>query len=157
LRQKIGVVYGNPETTTGGNALKFYATVRLDIRKIGIVKNGEIAVGSWKGERIAQGRDNACKWMIENPRPPRRSGHCWSPGAKRRTPSWAHRRWKQPPPDPIRQPTRRARADPDPAVRTWPMGRLAVVWAGGRVFRVGLLLQGKPPRPMQLLRWILRG
>ena len=34
---------------------------------------------------------------------------------------------------------------------------VAVVWAGGRVFRVGLLLQGKPPRPMQLLRWILRG
>ena len=120
MRSKIGVVYGNPETTTGGNALKFYATVRLDIRKIGIVKNGEIPVGtktrmkvvknkvappfreaefeimygtgvnwpgeivdlcsemgvvekagsfySWKGERIAQGRDNACKWMLENPK-----------------------------------------------------------------------------------------
>jgi len=46
LRQKIGVVYGNPETTTGGNALKFYASVRLDIRKIGVVKNGEQAVGN---------------------------------------------------------------------------------------------------------------
>jgi recombination protein RecA len=46
LRQKIGVVYGNPETTTGGNALKFYASVRLDIRKIGVVKNGEEVVGS---------------------------------------------------------------------------------------------------------------
>src|SRR5687767_10311799 len=120
LRMKIGVVYGNPETTTGGNALKFYASVRLDIRKIGVVKNGDIAVGtktrvkvvknkmappfreaefeimygtgvnwageivdlasaggvleksgayySWKGERIAQGRDNACKWMLENPK-----------------------------------------------------------------------------------------
>jgi recombination protein RecA len=119
LRMKIGVVYGNPETTTGGNALKFYASVRLDIRKTGVVKNGEIAVGtktrvkvvknkvappfreaefeimygtgvnwageivdlagevgvleksgsyySWKGERIAQGRENACKWMAENP------------------------------------------------------------------------------------------
>ena len=43
---KIGVVYGNPETTTGGNALKFYATVRLDIRKIGVVKNGDIPVGT---------------------------------------------------------------------------------------------------------------
>jgi recombination protein RecA len=46
LRQKIGVVYGNPETTTGGNALKFYASVRLDIRKIGVVKNGEQIVGN---------------------------------------------------------------------------------------------------------------
>jgi recombination protein RecA len=40
------VVYGNPETTTGGNALKFYASVRLDIRKIGVVKNGEQAIGN---------------------------------------------------------------------------------------------------------------
>jgi recombination protein RecA len=40
------VVYGNPETTTGGNALKFYASVRLDIRKIGVVKNGEQAMGN---------------------------------------------------------------------------------------------------------------
>jgi recombination protein RecA len=46
LRQKIGVVYGNPETTTGGNALKFYASVRLDIRKIGTVKTGEQIVGT---------------------------------------------------------------------------------------------------------------
>ena len=119
LRQKIGVVYGNPETTTGGNALKFYASVRLDIRKIGVVKNGEQIVGnrarvkvvknkvappfreaefdilygvgvnvpgeivdhattaglfeksgsfySWKGERIAQGRDKACAYVAEHP------------------------------------------------------------------------------------------
>jgi recombination protein RecA len=40
------VVYGNPETTTGGNALKFYASIRLDIRKTGVVKNGEQAVGN---------------------------------------------------------------------------------------------------------------
>jgi recombination protein RecA len=40
------VVYGNPETTTGGNALKFYASVRLNIRKIGVVKNGEQVVGN---------------------------------------------------------------------------------------------------------------
>lgn len=46
LRQKVGVIYGSPETTTGGNALKFYASVRLDIRKIGIVKNGEEVVGT---------------------------------------------------------------------------------------------------------------
>jgi recombination protein RecA len=120
LRQKIGVVYGNPETTTGGNALKFYASVRLDIRKTGVVKNGDLAVGtktrvkvvknkmappfreaefeilygtgvnwageivdlgseaglieksgayySFGGERIAQGRDNACAYMVENPK-----------------------------------------------------------------------------------------
>jgi recombination protein RecA len=46
LRQKIGVVFGNPETTTGGNALKFYASVRLDIRRTGQVKQGEAVVGS---------------------------------------------------------------------------------------------------------------
>ncbi len=120
LRMKIGVVYGNPETTTGGNALKFYASVRLDIRKTGVVKNGEQVVGtktrvkvvknkvappfreaefeimygtgvnwageivdlaseagvleksgahySWKGERIGQGRETACRWMSENPK-----------------------------------------------------------------------------------------
>ncbi len=119
LRQKIGVVYGNPETTTGGNALKFYASVRLDIRKIGTVKNGDQIIGtrarvkvvknkvappfreaefdilygsgvnwpgeivdlasaaglidksgafySWKGERIAQGREKACAFIAEHP------------------------------------------------------------------------------------------
>jgi recombination protein RecA len=119
LRQKIGVVYGNPETTTGGNALKFYASVRLDIRKTGVLKDGETVVGtktrvkvvknklappfreaefeimygqgvnaaaelvdlgstaniiekagafySYKGERIAQGRDKAAAFLTENP------------------------------------------------------------------------------------------
>ena len=43
---KIGVMFGNPETTTGGNALKFYASVRLDIRRIGAVKEGDEVVGS---------------------------------------------------------------------------------------------------------------
>ena len=120
LRQKIGVVYGNPETTTGGNALKFYASVRLDIRKTGVLKDGETVIGtktrvkvvknklappfretefeivygqgvnaaaelvdlgsaanviekagafySYKGERIAQGRDKAAAYMAENPK-----------------------------------------------------------------------------------------
>jgi recombination protein RecA len=45
-RSKIGVVFGSPETTTGGNALKFYATVRLDIRRIGAVKDGENTIGN---------------------------------------------------------------------------------------------------------------
>ncbi len=43
---KIGVMFGNPETTTGGNALKFYASVRLDIRRIGAVKEGEEVIGN---------------------------------------------------------------------------------------------------------------
>jgi recombination protein RecA len=43
---KIGVMFGNPETTTGGNALKFYSSVRLDIRRIGQIKDGEAVVGN---------------------------------------------------------------------------------------------------------------
>lgn len=46
LREKIGVMFGNPETTTGGNALKFYASVRLDIRKISQIKDGENVIGN---------------------------------------------------------------------------------------------------------------
>ena len=46
IRMKIGVLFGNPETTTGGNALKFYASVRLDIRRIGSIKKGEEVIGS---------------------------------------------------------------------------------------------------------------
>lgn len=46
IRMKIGVMFGNPETTTGGNALKFYSSVRLDIRRIGAVKDGDEVVGS---------------------------------------------------------------------------------------------------------------
>ena len=46
IRMKIGVMFGNPETTTGGNALKFYSSVRLDIRRIGAIKNGEDVIGN---------------------------------------------------------------------------------------------------------------
>lgn len=119
LRQKIGVSYGNPEVTTGGNALKFYASVRLDIRRIQSLKKGTAEFGnrvkvkvaknkvappfrvaefdiifgsgistlgcivdlaeetevivrkgawySYKGENISQGRDNAIKYLEENP------------------------------------------------------------------------------------------
>ena len=119
LRMKIGVMFGSPETTTGGNALKFYASVRLDIRRIGMLKDGEQVVGnrtrvkvaknklaspfretefdirygagislagevvdlgveaglleksgSWVShgtERIGQGRDAACRYMVEHP------------------------------------------------------------------------------------------
>jgi len=46
LRQKIGVTYGSPETTTGGNALKFFASVRLDVRRVGAIRDGEATVGN---------------------------------------------------------------------------------------------------------------
>jgi recombination protein RecA len=120
IRMKIGVMFGNPETTTGGNALKFYASVRCDIRRIAAIKQGEQTVGSrtrvrvvknkvappfreaefdimygvginkageildlgselgvieksgswysYAGDRIGQGRDNACDFLRENPR-----------------------------------------------------------------------------------------
>ena len=119
LREKVGVVYGNPETTTGGKALKFYASVRLDIRKGEAIKAGSDVIGnrtkikvvknkvappfkscivdilygegisasgelldmaverdlikkagayySYNGERIGQGRDNARKYLMDNP------------------------------------------------------------------------------------------
>jgi recombination protein RecA len=119
IRMKIGVMFGSPETTTGGNALKFYASVRLDIRRIGAVKEGEEVVGNetrvkvvknkvappfrqcefqilygvginhmgelldlgvqqnlieksgawyaYQGERIGQGRKNACDFLEANP------------------------------------------------------------------------------------------
>ncbi|MDC0675629.1 recombinase RecA [Nannocystis radixulma] len=119
LRMKIGVMFGSPETTTGGNALKFYSSIRLDIRRIGAIKEGEQVVGnrtrvkvvknklappfrevefditygegvsregavidmgveakvvekagawlSYRGDRIGQGRENAKKFLKENP------------------------------------------------------------------------------------------
>jgi recombination protein RecA len=119
IRMKIGVMFGNPETTTGGNALKFYSSVRLDIRRIGAVKNGEEVVGNetrvkvvknkvappfkqtefqilynqginhlgeivdlgvkcglvdksgawyaYQGNKIGQGKANACEYLKENP------------------------------------------------------------------------------------------
>ncbi|MDG3089046.1 recombinase RecA [Vibrio hannami] len=119
IRMKIGVMFGNPETTTGGNALKFYASVRLDIRRTGAIKEGDEVVGnetkikvvknkiaapfkeahtqimygqgfnaegelvdlgvkhklvekagawySYKGDKIGQGKANACKFLRENP------------------------------------------------------------------------------------------
>ena len=56
LRMKIGVMFGNPETTTGGNALKFYASVRLDIRKIGTIKNGDEIVGNRTKVKIVKNK-----------------------------------------------------------------------------------------------------
>ena len=56
LREKIGVMFGNPETTTGGNALKFYASVRLDIRRIGQIKDGETVVGNRTRVKIVKNK-----------------------------------------------------------------------------------------------------
>ncbi len=119
IRMKIGVMFGSPETTTGGNALKFYSSVRLDIRRIGAVKDGDEVTGNetrvkvvknkvappfkqaefqimygkgtnklgeivdlgvkqglvdksgawyaYKGDKIGQGKANACKFLEENP------------------------------------------------------------------------------------------
>src|SRR5947199_600101 len=119
IREKIGVMFGNPETTSGGRALKFYASIRLDIRRQDAIKNGTESIGvrtkvkvvknklappfreaefdvlygegisksgtildaaveqslveksgtwySFKNERIGQGRENAKKWLQENP------------------------------------------------------------------------------------------
>jgi recombination protein RecA len=56
IREKIGVVYGSPETTPGGRALKFYASVRLDIRRTGAIKEGEITVGSRTRARVVKNK-----------------------------------------------------------------------------------------------------
>src|ERR1700732_1465265 len=56
IRMKIGVMFGNPETTTGGNALKFYSSVRLDIRRIGAIKNGEEVVGSMTRVKVVKNK-----------------------------------------------------------------------------------------------------
>jgi len=56
LRMKIGVVWGNPETTTGGNALKFYASVRLDIRRTGAIKQGEEIIGNATKVKVAKNK-----------------------------------------------------------------------------------------------------
>jgi recombination protein RecA len=56
IRMKIGVMFGNPETTTGGNALKFYASVRLDIRRIGALKNGEEVIGNQTRVKVVKNK-----------------------------------------------------------------------------------------------------
>jgi recombination protein RecA len=56
IRMKIGVMFGNPETTTGGNALKFYSSVRMDVRRIGALKNGEDVVGNRTAVKVVKNK-----------------------------------------------------------------------------------------------------
>ncbi|MCC2677610.1 MAG: recombinase [Pseudobdellovibrio sp.] len=56
IRMKIGVMFGNPETTTGGNALKFYSSIRLDVRRIGALKNGEDVVGNRTAVKVVKNK-----------------------------------------------------------------------------------------------------
>lgn len=56
IRMKIGVMFGNPETTTGGNALKFYSSVRLDVRRVGSIKNGEDVVGNRTAVKVVKNK-----------------------------------------------------------------------------------------------------
>jgi recombination protein RecA len=56
IRMKIGVMFGSPETTTGGNALKFYASVRLDIRRIGALKDKEVVVGNQTKVKVVKNK-----------------------------------------------------------------------------------------------------
>ena len=59
IRMKIGVMFGNPETTTGGNALKFYASMRLDVRRVGALKNGETMVGNRTRVKVVKNKLSA--------------------------------------------------------------------------------------------------
>lgn len=59
IRMKIGVMFGNPETTTGGNALKFYSTIRLDIRRIGALKSGDDVIGNKTAVKIVKNKVSA--------------------------------------------------------------------------------------------------
>jgi recombination protein RecA len=56
IRMKIGVMFGNPETTTGGNALKFYSSVRLDIRRIGAIKDRDVVVGNQTRVKVVKNK-----------------------------------------------------------------------------------------------------
>ena len=56
IRMKIGVMFGNPETTTGGNALKFYSSVRMDIRRIGAIKKGDEIVGNHTRVKVVKNK-----------------------------------------------------------------------------------------------------
>ena len=74
IRMKIGVMFGNPETTTGGNALKFYASVRIDIRRIGAIKKGDEVIGSETRVKVVKNKV-APPFQQRRVRHPLRRGH----------------------------------------------------------------------------------
>ncbi len=84
IRMKIGVMFGSPETTTGGNALKFYASVRLDIRRIGAIKNGEEVVGNMTRVKVVKN-----KVSRRFARPSSRSCTASASPARARSSNWA--------------------------------------------------------------------
>ncbi len=85
IRMKIGVMFGNPETTTGGNALKFYASVRLDIRRIGIDQEGR---GSHRQPR-PRSRSSRTRWRRRSARPNSTSSMAKASRAKAKSSTWA--------------------------------------------------------------------
>jgi recombination protein RecA len=81
IRMKIGVMFGSPETTTGGNALKFYASVRLDIRRIGTIKKGDEAIGNETKVKVVKNKvsapvqDGGVRHPVRRGHQPRRRDH----------------------------------------------------------------------------------
>jgi recombination protein RecA len=65
LRMKVGVIFGNPETTTGGNALKFYSTIRLDVRKVSPIKDGDNVIGAHARVKVVKNKVSAPYRQVE--------------------------------------------------------------------------------------------
>jgi len=96
VRMKIGVLFGNPETTTGGNALKFYASVRLDIRRTGAVKQGDEVVGNRTKVKVVKNKvappfkEGRVRHSLRQRRVQRRraSRHWRRPGGHEKSGAW---------------------------------------------------------------------
>ena len=95
IREKIGVMFGNPETTTGGRALKFYSSVRVDIRRIGAIKDGDMVVGNRtkikvvKNKTAAPFREAESTLCMAKASPAKAICSIWA---------WRRRSWRNPAP-----------------------------------------------------------